>query len=365
MATELEQGIELFKKGNVAGAITHLEAAIEQNPQDYSACQYLGAAYQSLGRYDKAVEPMRKAALLQPNMAQARYNLGLALEHAGQSGEAASEMMQALALKPDYARAQEALARLRPAEPSQAPSPFSPFGGTLIAAPVKPMPLYASPPTPMGSAPLNTGPLNAQPQEAPVTVGQAPGYSSPLPTAYGANSGFPPTGVFPPPPVGGPTLNHSKPAPSRRWFSGDAGVKFGLSGGVGFIILIRVVIAVLRVMSNHQSDSEASAPQYTGAYRSAPSQTQSSQDNMDAFQRSQAIIAQQQQQAAASRVTAQQNLSNRMQNNQYQNQQAGLQTQQNMQNMQQMQQQNMQRMQGNAGSAPMPGRMGPGAGFGR
>ena len=88
MSAESEAGFAALQRGDVVGAIEHLERACNADPNDYQSCLYLGAAYGQANRHMDAVTVLTKAVQLQPANAQARYNLAIALETAGYKEQA-------------------------------------------------------------------------------------------------------------------------------------------------------------------------------------------------------------------------------------------------------------------------------------
>jgi len=70
----------------------------------------LGAALQSEGRFDEAIEHYRRAVMLRSDYAPAYNNMGAALRAKGQVPEAVATYERALALRPDYSEAHYNLA---------------------------------------------------------------------------------------------------------------------------------------------------------------------------------------------------------------------------------------------------------------
>jgi hypothetical protein len=125
MASERELGWQAFQQGDTHGAIALLESACRQNPGDYDAHQYLGAAYGKAGRHSEAISAMTRAVQIQPSNPQARYNLGVALESGGFPVQAVAAFQQAISLEPNYFKAKEAIQRLQQAEESPRIQPES------------------------------------------------------------------------------------------------------------------------------------------------------------------------------------------------------------------------------------------------
>ena len=80
MSTDRDAGFQALQQRNADAAIPLLESACRQDPNDFDAFLYLGAAYGQTGRKMDAVMSVTKAVQLQPGNPQARYNLGIAME---------------------------------------------------------------------------------------------------------------------------------------------------------------------------------------------------------------------------------------------------------------------------------------------
>ena len=128
MSVERDAGVAAFEQGEIATAISQLEAATRQDPRDFQAHLYLGAAYGQAERHMDAVNMLTQAVTIEPANAKARYNLGVAMEKAGYKEQAIAVLQQAILLQPDYAKAQEALQRLTGAPappPAQTAAPMA------------------------------------------------------------------------------------------------------------------------------------------------------------------------------------------------------------------------------------------------
>src|SRR5438309_2198398 len=122
MASEREDGVRALQQGNPAAAAPLLEAAIQQNPADFDALLFLGAAYGQVGRQMDAINTITRAVQVQPANAQARYNLAVAMEQGGYKEQAITALGQAITLQPDYPKAQDALRRLQGGSSGSAPA---------------------------------------------------------------------------------------------------------------------------------------------------------------------------------------------------------------------------------------------------
>ena len=75
MSVERDQGLEALQRGEVAAAIEKLEIACRQEPDDYQAHLYLGAAYSRAGRPKEARRALETALHYAPDFAQAKAEL--------------------------------------------------------------------------------------------------------------------------------------------------------------------------------------------------------------------------------------------------------------------------------------------------
>ena len=101
-------------RGEAAGrhddAISVLERAIHDNPQDVRPYLNLGAYEERRGNWQKAQDLYKKVLQIQPNQPTAANNLSyLLLEHGGDLGYAVSLAQTALAAMPDSANAADTL----------------------------------------------------------------------------------------------------------------------------------------------------------------------------------------------------------------------------------------------------------------
>ena len=107
-----QAGIEAFKSGDFDAAVRQLELATADDPNDFRAFAFLGAAYAEQGRYNAAIGSFQRAADLEPGSAKVHFNLGQAYEAAGVSTEAWFEYKKALEVDSAYQPATSALAEL-------------------------------------------------------------------------------------------------------------------------------------------------------------------------------------------------------------------------------------------------------------
>ena len=99
------EGVDLYKKGNIEGAIAKYREAIRLKPGYAEAHNNLGMALGEKGETEEEIKEHREAIRLKPDDAEAHYNLGVALRQKGETDEEIKEYREAIRLKPDYAEA--------------------------------------------------------------------------------------------------------------------------------------------------------------------------------------------------------------------------------------------------------------------
>ncbi|MEW6237494.1 MAG: tetratricopeptide repeat protein [Candidatus Omnitrophota bacterium] len=102
---EMDDGFSSYFKGDYTAAIIHFKKVIELDLNEEFAYYFLGAAYEKLGQFEKALEAYKQAIRLKPDIAEAHHGLGVAYEKLGQYEKAIEAYKQAIRLKPDYADA--------------------------------------------------------------------------------------------------------------------------------------------------------------------------------------------------------------------------------------------------------------------
>jgi tetratricopeptide (TPR) repeat protein len=108
-STDFQLGLECLKAQKIDEAITHLEKATVQSPEDYRGFTYLGAAYAQKGLHNRAIGSFQTALRMRPDIPSIRYNLALAYQADGLTNMAKEEFQQALRLDPSYHKAADAL----------------------------------------------------------------------------------------------------------------------------------------------------------------------------------------------------------------------------------------------------------------
>lgn len=116
------RGVALLLAGDVRAAVTLLEAAAEEDPDDAELWNDLAAAHLAGGaigdraEFESALHAVDGATALDPALAAAQFNRGAILEHLGRPAEAVGAYRRAIALDPSSGWSEEAefrVARLR------------------------------------------------------------------------------------------------------------------------------------------------------------------------------------------------------------------------------------------------------------
>jgi tetratricopeptide (TPR) repeat protein len=105
----LQRGISLFEEGDFEHAVPLIEAVSREEPDNYEAFVYLGAAYAHQSRHNASIGALKRAASINPGSAKIHYNLGQAYELGGVPQEAWFEYTRALELDSNYGLARGAL----------------------------------------------------------------------------------------------------------------------------------------------------------------------------------------------------------------------------------------------------------------
>ena len=96
--------------GNIAKAMQHFRKAIEIDPANPEAHNYLGAAFAAQRYFREAIQEFRTAVRVKTNYPEAHFNPAQALLGEGSSDqEAGQEFRTALKLRPAYAEAHSGL----------------------------------------------------------------------------------------------------------------------------------------------------------------------------------------------------------------------------------------------------------------
>ncbi len=98
----LEQGLELHRRGDLAGAARVYQALLRLQPAHADALHLWGVALDGIGDSQQGIALMEKALALNPSLAPIHLNRANALKRLGRLEEALAGYANALRLKPDY-----------------------------------------------------------------------------------------------------------------------------------------------------------------------------------------------------------------------------------------------------------------------
>lgn len=107
--SQFEQANAMFAAQDFAGAAAAYQLIVDHDPSNASAWKGLGLSYIQLKDFAKAVEPCRRAAILQTGSAECRYAHGYALGGVSRYDEAIPELDATLALQPNHIAAKQTL----------------------------------------------------------------------------------------------------------------------------------------------------------------------------------------------------------------------------------------------------------------
>ena len=89
-----------YEAGQYAQAATELEKLLPYAPRSYELHELLGMVYASQAVNDKAIDHLKTAVQIKPELAEARINLGATLARAGKAELAAEQFRKAVQLEP-------------------------------------------------------------------------------------------------------------------------------------------------------------------------------------------------------------------------------------------------------------------------
>ena len=230
-----EQGLAALRAGDAAAAVQHLQAAVQQTPNDGQAWGCLGVALCQAKRAGEGVQALEKATGLLPREPTLQFNLGQALELAGRRDGALDAYRRCLNLDGNHAGATAAVKKLStPVAAPPRPAPAPAVAAPPAAAPVNgSAPVYGATPTPAAPSAYAAPPVYGAPPTtgAPRPNGAAT-YAAPAP-AYPAAAAPAATswpthapaggGATTPPPTVGTWSSPTPAAPPRAPWEAPAG----------------------------------------------------------------------------------------------------------------------------------------------
>jgi superkiller protein 3 len=111
-ADHIQQGIAHFKQGDLQSAVKEFQAAIEADPQNAVAHDYIGIVSGESGNLTEATSEFQQAAQLDHNFAEPHAHLALAYIKTGKIDRAIAEYQEALRVKPGMLEAQYGLSEI-------------------------------------------------------------------------------------------------------------------------------------------------------------------------------------------------------------------------------------------------------------
>src|SRR5215813_10214792 len=111
--TYYDRGVELYGKGDLAGAIAEYRTALRLDPNFVAAHFNLGHALLKNGDVEGAIAEYRTALRLAPNFPAAHYNLGIELQQLGRKAEAREEFTAVQRLVPNTPANQQKIEQVR------------------------------------------------------------------------------------------------------------------------------------------------------------------------------------------------------------------------------------------------------------
>jgi tetratricopeptide (TPR) repeat protein len=97
---QYQSAVADYEAGRYATAADQLEQLLPYAPKSYEIQELLGLVYASLSENEKAVDHLKTAVQLRPNLAEARTNLAASLLHSGKAALAGEQFRKALDLEP-------------------------------------------------------------------------------------------------------------------------------------------------------------------------------------------------------------------------------------------------------------------------
>jgi protein O-GlcNAc transferase len=95
-------GVALHQRGDHAGAVRQIDAALAVNPKSVSAFSNRGSALKALGRLDEALASYDSALAIKADHPEVLFNRGTILQELGRADAALASFDSALAVKPAY-----------------------------------------------------------------------------------------------------------------------------------------------------------------------------------------------------------------------------------------------------------------------
>ena len=102
---QMQTLVDFYSNGKLKKVLVEAQRLIKDFPLSADIYNIVGAANQSLGQYENAINAYKKALEIKPDHAEIYYNLGISLKDHGMLSEAKKSYEKAVSIKPDYAEA--------------------------------------------------------------------------------------------------------------------------------------------------------------------------------------------------------------------------------------------------------------------
>jgi tetratricopeptide (TPR) repeat protein len=97
---QYQAAVSDYEAGRYPQAASELERLLPFAPNSYEVHELVGMAYAAQSMYDKAIDHLKAAVQVKPELAEARINLGATLVRAGKAELAAEQFRKAIELEP-------------------------------------------------------------------------------------------------------------------------------------------------------------------------------------------------------------------------------------------------------------------------